>query len=406
MAVGSEERSLRLREWAQSLGISLAMVTLASSLIAVPLSAAQQLNLAGGQLTAWVMAIYTFPCVLGMILSLHYRQPLLLTGNIFVLIFIVSLQGRVTFAELAGASMVAGAAVVAITALGLAEHLAQVIPEPVVVGLLAGSTLPFVAGIFTVMGSEPAVIGAAFLAFVLGRKYLDSRVPSVFLAMVVGIGAAAILGRFGAAAGEVGPSLPTVTPPIFTWNAILTATPVMVVLIVLQSNVPSLIFLRGEQYCPPARLLDYLSGLGTMAASFLGPVGVSLSLPATALVAGPDAGPLRHRHRAVVVACAIFLGITPLAVFAAAAAGVLPLELLVAIAGLAVIGVLAMALNRITSGPLTLGPLVAFAVAVSDLSMLGLGPYFWSLVFGVGVSWTLERDGIDELRHQALEPKH
>lgn len=60
MAVGSEERSERLREWSQSLGISLAMVTLASSLIAVPLSAAQQLNLAGGQLTAWVMAIYTF----------------------------------------------------------------------------------------------------------------------------------------------------------------------------------------------------------------------------------------------------------------------------------------------------------------------------------------------------------
>ena len=403
MAVGSEERSERLREWSQSVGISLAMVTLASSLIAIPLSAAQQLNLAGGQLTAWVMAIYTFPCVLGMVLSLSFRQPLLLTGNIFVLIFIVSLQGRVTFAELAGASMVAGAAVVAITALGLAERLAHLIPEPVVVGLLAGSTLPFVAGIFTMMGSEPAVIGAAFLAFVLGRKYLNNRVPSVFVAMVVGIAAAAVLGRFGAAAGDDGPSLPTVTSPIFTWNAILTAAPVMVVLIVLQSNVPSLIFLRGEQYRPPARLLDYLSGLGTMAASFLGPVGVSLSLPATALVAGPDAGPLRYRHRAVVVASAIFLAMTPLAAFAAGAAGVLPLALLVAIAGLAVIGVLAMALKRITIGPLTLGPLVAFAVAVSDLSMLGLGPYFWSLVFGVGVSWALERDGIDELRLQAIK---
>lgn len=197
-----------------------------------------------------------------MVLSLSFRQPLLLTGNTFVLIFIVSLQGRVTFAELAGASMVAGAAVVAITALGLAERLAHLIPEPVVVGLLAGSTLPFVAGNFTVMGSEPAVIGAAFLAFVLGKKYLDNRVPSIFF-------------------------------------------------IVLQSNVPALIFLRGQQYRPPARLLDYVSGLGTMAASFLGPSGLSLSLPATAMVAGPDAGPHRYRHRAVVVAGAIFLAMTP-----------------------------------------------------------------------------------------------
>jgi benzoate membrane transport protein len=118
MAVGFGNWPSWLREWSQSLGVGLAMVTLASSLIAVPLSAAGQLNLADGQVTAWVMTIYTVPCVLGIVLTLHFRQPLLLTGNIFVLIFIVSLQGRVPFAELAGASLVAGAAVVAISALG------------------------------------------------------------------------------------------------------------------------------------------------------------------------------------------------------------------------------------------------------------------------------------------------
>jgi benzoate membrane transport protein len=399
MAVESENRSVRVGEWSQSFGISLAMVTLASSLIAVPLSAAGQLKLADGQVTAWVMTIYTVPCILGMFLTLIYKQPLLLTGNIFVLIFIVSLQGRVPFAELAGASIVAGAAVVAITALGLAERLSQIIPEPVVVGLLAGSTLPFVAGIFTGMTAEPVVIGAAFLAYILGRKYLDARVPSVFLAMLVGIAAAGLLGKFGGGGGSEG-AFPILTAPVFSWNAILTATPVMVVLIVLQSNVPSLIFLRGEQYHPPARLLDYVSGVGTMASSFLGPAGLSLSLPATAIVAGSDAGPHRHRYRAVVLSYAIFLALTPLAAYAAGAAGVLPLELLVAIAGLAVIGVLGMALKRISGGPLMLGPLVAFAVAVSDVSMLGLGPYFWSLAFGVAVSWILERDGIRELRLQ------
>ncbi|WP_375164746.1 hypothetical protein [Arthrobacter sp.] len=64
-----------------------------------------------------------------------------------------------------------------------------------------------------------------------------------------------------------------------------------------------------------------------------------------------------------------------------------------------------MALKRITTGPLTLGPLIAFAVAVSDLSMFGLGPYFWSLVFGVAVSWALEGEGVRALREQAPEPK-
>ncbi|WP_458114067.1 hypothetical protein [Arthrobacter sp. R1-13] len=75
------------------------------------------------------MTIYTLPCLVGLVLCLRFRQPLLLTGNIFVLIFIVSLQGRLPFAELAWASMVAGVAVVAITALGLADKLARLIPR-------------------------------------------------------------------------------------------------------------------------------------------------------------------------------------------------------------------------------------------------------------------------------------
>lgn len=59
----------------------------------MPLSAAQQLNLADVQVTPWVMTIYTLPCIVGIVLTLYYRQPLLMTGNIFVLIFIVSRQG-------------------------------------------------------------------------------------------------------------------------------------------------------------------------------------------------------------------------------------------------------------------------------------------------------------------------
>lgn len=396
----------RMRDWSQSLGIGLALVTLAISLIAVPLSASGKLGLADGQMTAWLMSIYTFPSVVGIVVTLLLKQPLALTGNIFVLIFIVSLQGRLSFAELAGASMVAGAAVVLIAGLGLAGHVARLIPEPVVVGLLAGSTLPFVAGIFSGMGSDPAVIGAAFLAFILGRRYLDSRVPSIFLAVVVGIAAAAMLGRFGGEGNrDASAALPVLTLPAFSWDAILTATPVMVVLIVLQSNVPSVIFLRGEQYRPPAKSVEFISGLGTMAVSFLGPAGLSLSLPATAMVAGPDAGPRRSRYRSMALAYAILLVLTPLAAYAATAADLLPLELLAAIAGLAVIGVLAMALKRISSGPLTMGPLVAFAVAVSDLTMLGLGPYFWALALGVAVSWVLEREAIRDLRLQAGKPK-
>jgi benzoate membrane transport protein len=65
---------------------------------------------------------------------------------------------------------------------------------------------------------------------------------------------------------------------------------------------------------------------------------------------------------------------------------------------LAVVDLLANALQQITRGPLLLGPMFAFAIALSEISILGFGPFFWALVIGTGVSFLLERDKLQELR--------
>ncbi len=56
------------------------------------------------------------------------------------------------------------------------------------------------------------------------------------------------------------------------------------------------------------------------------------------------------------------------------------------------IGVLLAALQNVTRGPLTLGPLFAFAIAQSELELADLGPFFWALVGGLVVSFVLERE--------------
>ena len=66
-------------------------------------------------------------------------------------------------------------------------------------------------------------------------------------------------------------------------------------------------------------------------------------------------------------------------------------------AGLALIPALTIALREITAGPLVLGPLFAFAIALSDMSVLGLGPFFWSLVVGTLISLLFEREGWRQL---------
>jgi benzoate membrane transport protein len=219
----------------RQLGAALSLFTVATSVITIPLAAAEQLALPRPQITAWIVAIYGLPSVLGLVLALRYRQPLLLTGNIFVLIFIVSLNGRLGFAELAGAAMAAGAVVIILNLLGLNGLLAEWVPAPVVMGLLAGSVLPFVTGIFTVLGQEPIIIGGAFAAYLLSSLFL-SKVPPIFAALVVALVGAAVLGRFGSIDGAFRAPLVEPTLPVFSWESILTVTPVLVVLIVLQAN--------------------------------------------------------------------------------------------------------------------------------------------------------------------------
>jgi benzoate membrane transport protein len=83
-------------------------------------------------------------------------------------------------------------------------------------------------------------------------------------------------------------------------------------------------------------------------------------------------------------------------------ANLVPPTMLLALAGLALVGALVAALQGITRGPLVLGPIFAFATALSKMSLLGLGPFFWSLVVGIGVSLLLERDEWNQLHAGAM----
>jgi predicted benzoate:H+ symporter BenE len=39
----------------------------------------------------------------------------------------------------------------------------------------------------------------------------------------------------------------------------------------------------------------------------------------------------------------------------------------------------------------------AFAIALSDISLLGFGPFFWALIIGTAVSLLLERNALREI---------
>lgn len=393
-----------LRANAPAIAASIPIIIIPVTVLSILLTASQSLHLSPAETTSWIVSVYGLPGALTLVFVLRYHQPLFMTGNVFALIFFASLGEQLSYPELVGASMLAGLIVLLVAAFNLTERLATLIPAPIVLGLLAGAVLPYVVGVFTAMRDEPVIVTGTFLAFLLGRRYLPSRIPAILAALVVGLVLAGTTGQLGGVPADW--SLPglVITPPSFSLQGLATVTPVLVILIVVQSNLPSLVYLRNQGYHPPERAADAIGGVGTALGSLLGPTAVSLALPLVALAAAPEAGEISLRHRSVYFGAIAAILIALLAGVASMLPKIIPLPLLLALAGLALEPVLASALQTVTRGPLLLGPLFAFAVALSKISFFGLGPFFWSLVIGMFVSLLLERKELATVRER--RPAH
>ncbi len=385
--------SARVRVWAPILNASLSLIVIFIAVLAIPLGTAVELGLSQQQTAGWIMAVYGVAGALAVILSWRYRQPLLLTGNVFILIFIARLGAQITWAELVGGAVLAGGIVLVLGPLGLTKKLVAWLPGPVVFGLLSGAVLPFFVDMFTEAGDAPLLVAGTIVAFLVARVLLEPRIPALLLALLTAFLIALASGDLsGLRAMDLAFTSPVLTLPSFSWGSVLTVTPVMVVLITVQANIPSMVFLDEQRYQPPEAAIGAVSGLGTIAASLLGPAGISLSLPATALTAGEEAGAHASRY---LIACIVGFAAVALALlsgFVVPFALALPDVLLVVGVGVAVLGILSTALQKMTAGPLTWGPLFAFAIALSDLTIAGLGPFFWAIVGGSLVSFFVERD--------------
>ena len=77
---------------------------------------------------------------------------------------------------------------------------------------------------------------------------------------------------------------------------------------------------------------------------------------------------------------------------------IIPVSLLLALAGVALIGVLLSTLQEAVRGPLVWGPLVTFVIAISKAAYLGLGPLSWGMILGTATSLLLEKPQLDALR--------
>jgi benzoate membrane transport protein len=91
---------------------------------------ASQLGLNSVESSSWVFIVWTTGAVASIALSLYYRQPIPITWSIPGIVYLGTLAGQFTFAEMVGANLVAGIVILVLSFDGIGSKLMAWLPMP------------------------------------------------------------------------------------------------------------------------------------------------------------------------------------------------------------------------------------------------------------------------------------
>ena len=325
--------------------------------------------------------------VASVILTLRYRQPIPITWTIPGLVYLSTLAGKYSFAEIVGANLMAGVLIVALGLAGIGGRIMTWLPLPIVMGMFGGSILGYLTRMVTATVQDFAVAGVTVAGFLIGRAAASPRLPPLGLAVVIG-GIAVVVG------GHMTPqpvdwSLPTLVVPEmrFTVPAFFAITLPMLVLAMGLGNVQGMGFLMTQGYRVPVKLVTVVVGINSIVNSFLGGHPAIVARTGVAILASPDAG----RYWANLIASVAVVSLAFAAAPMTSLFGALPPSYIFTLAGLAVLTAMQDALQTAFGEKLRFGSVVAFVVAATPFAIAGITSAAWAVVAGFLASVIAER---------------
>ncbi|MEU6700001.1 benzoate/H(+) symporter BenE family transporter [Pseudonocardia sp. NPDC046786] len=343
-------------------------------------------------ISSWIFGIYVFGGLISLFLALRYRMPAVGAYSIPGAVLAVGALGSYEFSDLVGAFLVAGLLVLALGLSGLIGTVARLLPLPIVMAMIAGALIRFGTEVVNAAAAAPWIVGSAIAGFLVLSRFVPS-VPGALGALGAGLVAAIATGALsGDGAAVEGWTLPVLVVPTFDVGALLAVALPLAVLVIAAENAQAYGVLLSQGYRPPVNAMTVASGVGGALAPLFGGHNANMAGPMTAICAGPQAGPDKDaRYAASVVNGVVFIAFGVLAGLAVTAVTALPVELVSAVAGLAMIGVLVSSFRgAFGEGRFRVGALTALVVAMSGIAPLGISSPFWALVAGVLASAVLE----------------
>ncbi len=364
-----------------SAGFVTVLVGFTSSAVIV-FQAAQALGAGPAEIASWMWALGLGMGVTCIALSLRYRVPIVTAWSTPGAAMLITSAAGVAMPEAIGAFLVSAALITLAGFTGWFERVIDRIPLSLASGMLAGVLLRFGLDVFIAMKSQFALAFAMFGVYLVARRAFPRY--AVITALAVGIAIAAFMGLLRVEGLHLALAQPVFTTPRFSLAAMVgIALPLFVVTMASQ-NVPGAAVLRADGYMVPISPLIGWTGVATLLLAPFGAYALNLAAITAAICTGREAHEdAAKRYVAAVTAGVLYIAIGLFGATVGALFAAFPKELILTIAGLALLGTigngLAAALSREKERE---SALVTFLVTASGVTLLGIGSAFWGLVAG------------------------
>jgi benzoate membrane transport protein len=358
---------------------------------ALVFQAALALGANQAQISSWMWALGLGMGLACIIPSLIYKQPVVAAWSTPGAALIATSAAGVTMPEAVGAFVFCATLIIIAGVSGLFERLMKRIPIAIASAMLAGVLLRFGLEAFSSIKTAPAMVLAMFAAHLLGRRFWPRYGVVGVLAIGVAFAAGADALKWSAVTVEW--AKPVWVTPEFSLSAIIGLGVPLFMVTMASQNMPGVAVMRASGYNTPISPVITTTGIINLIFAPFGAFALNLAAITAAICMGSEAHEDKDKRYTAAVMAGVFYCLIGL--FGAIVGGLFaafPRELIVALAGLALMGTIGNGLaTAVLEEKNREAAIITFLVTASGLSMFGIGSAFWGLVGGVLAMAVLSR---------------
>ena len=363
-------------------GFVAVMIGFTSSVVLV-FQAATVAGASSAEISSWLFALgcsIGFSCI-G--LSIYYRMPVLIGWSTPGAALLASSLMGISMPEAVGAFVFASFLTIISGATGLIKKIVTYLPKSLSAAMLAGILLNFGINIFGAMQHQFILVICMLVSYLIGKRAFPQLV-TIFV-LIVGVLVAKALGLFSLGSISLSFSYPIFTYPVFSIATLMSVGLPLFIVTTTSQNIPGLAVLNACGFKPPISSIINVSGLTNGFFACFGCYSIGMTALTGAICAGPsaDKNPA-YRYRASVFAGICWLGIAVFGGTIVALFSAFPKELMLALAGLALLNTLGSNLTAALEKESEREPaIITILITASGFSIFGVGSACWGLVGGI-----------------------